>query len=336
MIAWPAPIQGRLARAERLIAQAAGQGAQLAVLPELFNTGYEYSDQNYLRAETCDGPTVSWMRQAAAQFGVHLAGSLLLRDGADIYNVLLLAAPDGRLWRYNKSYPWYWERAYFRKGEGTTVADTALGKIGMLLCWDVAHPKLWQAYAGRVELMVVCSCPPAAHEMTLVLPDGERVGFGDLGPLARRIRDTAGGTFGPNLRRQARVLKTPVVNTTGTGAFSSVLPSPRLSLGSFALMAPRLWKYLPRADSMRVEANYFNETYIADASGRVLQKAPAGVEGFALDEVALPDAPPNPGRAQPGFGISIFAYLFDALANASLALQYNREVMRQSRQKQGL
>jgi predicted amidohydrolase len=325
MIANPAPAQERLARAEMLLAQAAQQGAQLTVLPELFNTGYEYSRRNYQRSETLDGPTAAWMKRVSAHYGIHLAGSLFHSEGDDIYNTLLLIAPDGRQWRYDKSYPWYWERAYFRRGKGAVVADTNLGKIGMLVCWDVAHPKLWQVYAGRVDLVVVCSCPPAAHDMTLVLPDGSRLNFGDLGPVARRIKRTARGTFGVGLLRQSSQLAVPVVNTTGTGVFSSALPSPRLSLAAFALMAPRLWKYMPQADHLCVEAGYFNETYIADASGKVLQQVPAGVEGFALADVALPDALPNPHGAQPPFGISIFAYLFDVLANLGLASEYRRK-----------
>jgi predicted amidohydrolase len=325
MIASPAPAQERLPRAEKLLAQAAQQGAQLAVLPELFNTGYEYSRRNYQRSETLNGPTAAWMKRVSAFYGVHLAGSLLHSEGDEIYNTLLLFAPDGRQWRYDKSYPWYWERAYFRRGKGAAVADTDLGKIGMLVCWDVAHPKLWQAYAGWIDLIVVCSCPPAAHDMTLVLPDGSHLNFGDLGLVARRMQRTARGTFGIGLRRQSSHLAVPVVNTTGTGVFSSALPSPRLSLAAFALMAPRLWKYMPRADRLCIEAGYFNETYIADASGKVLQQVPAGEEGFVLADVALPDAPPSPRGAQPPFGISVFAYLFDVLANLSLASEYQRK-----------
>jgi hypothetical protein len=326
MIAQPAPTAERLARAENLLAQAAQQGAQLIVLPELFNTGYEYSDQNYLRAESLVGPSVSWMKYAAAHYGIHLAGSLLLSDREDIYNACWLMAPDGRQWRYNKNFPWYWERAYFRNGNSTTVADTDLGKIGMLVCWDVAHTNLWKEYAGRIECMLVCSCPPAAHDMTLILPDGKRLNFGDLGPVPRRIKRSAGGTFGPNLRRQAGYLHVPVVNTTGTGSFISRLPCPRLSLAAFALTAPGLWKYIPQANRLCIEAHYFNETYIADASGQVVQRVPPEVEGFALCQVSVPDSPPNPIGQQPSFGISVYTYLLDAMAKMGLAVEYRRKV----------
>jgi predicted amidohydrolase len=132
----PAPLKERLARAERLANEAAQAGAKLIAFPEVFNTGYVYSPENYALAEPLDGPTFTWMRQTAARLNVHLAGSILLRDQTDIYNALLLVSPDGRFWRYNKNYPWGWERAYFRDDHQTVVAHTDLGDIGMLICWD--------------------------------------------------------------------------------------------------------------------------------------------------------------------------------------------------------
>ena len=62
MDAAPAPTQSRLERAESLVAQAATQGAQIALLPEVFNTGYEYHDRNYGLAEALDGPSVRCMK----------------------------------------------------------------------------------------------------------------------------------------------------------------------------------------------------------------------------------------------------------------------------------
>jgi predicted amidohydrolase len=105
MDARSAPTPIRFGRAQGLVERAAAGGARLVVLPELFNTGYAYDDSNHARAETADGATLTWMRQTAARLGVHLAGSLLLLDGDEVYNTLFLLAPDGRAWRYDKNYP---------------------------------------------------------------------------------------------------------------------------------------------------------------------------------------------------------------------------------------
>ncbi|MEO1442235.1 MAG: carbon-nitrogen hydrolase family protein, partial [Chloroflexota bacterium] len=124
MDAKPALVNERLERAESRVAEAASTGAQLIVLPELFNTGYEYHDNNYTLPEPEDGPTVTWMKAQASQHNAHIAGSLLLVDGKNIYNSQILVAPDGRLWRYDKNYPWLFERAYFKDGQDITVANT--------------------------------------------------------------------------------------------------------------------------------------------------------------------------------------------------------------------
>lgn len=326
MIAEPAPVADRLVRAENLIAQAAQAGAQLVVLPEVFNTGYEYTYENYRLAEPMDGQTATWMKRTAAQYDVHLAGTFLRLQDDDIYNTCLLAAPDQRTWHYDKRYPWMWERAYFRPGTGVTIADTDLGKIGMLVCWDVAHPQLWQEYAGKVELMLVSSCPPAGQNMTLVFPDGGRVEFSELGLMIRLIKRNTDDTFGAHLRRQSSNMNVPVVHTTGTGLFRTKLPRPGISLASFLMSAPHLWKYHPQAEHVFVESRYFNETYIADASGNVLAHVQPEVEDFALAEINLSVIPPQPRGKQPVFGISILGYWSDAFANWMTATIYRKKM----------
>lgn len=326
MVADPAPLDQRLARAEALLAQAAHDGAQLVVLPEVFNTGYEYSDANYRRAETLAGPTASWMRALAREHNVYLAGTFLRRGAEEIYNTLLLVAPDGRSWHYDKRYPWVWERAYFRAGQGITIADTDLGRLGLLICWDAAHPELWARYAGRVDGVVVCSCPPRAHDLTFVLPGGQRLSAAEAGPILRHVKRTGEGVFGPCLRRQAAHLGVPVVNATGTGWFASPVPLPRLSLAIYALFRPDLWPQVLRANRVRVEAGYFAETYVAGADGCVLERVPAGHEAHALAEVVLTDEPPLSAGSPPRFGLSPFAYAFDGFANVALAPVYRRRV----------
>ncbi len=328
MAAQPAPVPQRLERAEKLVTQAAGQGAQLAVLPELFNSGYEYSDQNYVLAERMEGQTATWMKESAARHQLYLAGSFLLLDEEDIYNTLLLVAPDGRAWRYDKNYPWMWERAYFRPGHAITIADTPLGKLGLMICMDQGRAELWARYAGKVDAMVISSCPPTMQDLTLIFPDGKRVKSKDLNPLQRQIYLAGGEIFGRYLRRQSAWLGVPVVNTTGTGHFSSGIPLPHLSLAMYGVTRPDLWPYLPRAGAARIETAYFNETYVADASGRVLAQVPPETEHYALAQVTLAEALPRPRTAQPDFGLPASVYQFDDFANSVLAPVYRRQARR--------
>ena len=81
-------VEANLAKAERLINEAAQAGAKLAVLPELFNTGYGYTPANYELTEMVGGQTYSWLTGLSAQLDLHLAGSFLLHKGGDVFNTL--------------------------------------------------------------------------------------------------------------------------------------------------------------------------------------------------------------------------------------------------------
>jgi len=328
MNASPSSVKEKLNRAENFVVKCIENGAQLIVLPEVFNTGYEYSDQNYLLAESFDGLTASWMRKTAARYHVHLAGSFLRREQNEIFNTLLLVAPDKRQWHYDKNYPWVWERAYFQKGTNVTIANTELGNIGFLICWDVAHPNLWQKYSGKVELMIVSSCPPKALDLALVLPEGQRIMSQNTGALTQYLKRTSDKTFGEYLRRQANFLEVPVAHSTSTGIFKSSIPNPKSSLTMLSMMYPPLLKYKSQFNHVRMETDYFNETYITDRSGTVLQSVPPNIEGFAISDVILSDSPPQPKGKQPPFGISNFTYLFDTIANRLLASEYRKKTQR--------
>ncbi len=233
-----APTAERLRRAERLIGEAVQAGAALVVLPELFNTGYGYTPENFRRAEPLSGPSVTWLKNTAAQSQIHLAGSLLLWDEGEIYNALLLFAPDGRMWRYDKSYPWGWERAYFRGRKGITVAQTDLGDMGLMLCWDAAHAELWRQYAGRVKLMIVSSCPPDVTNPTFILHNGEKVTFADFGRMGKLLKNTGRLLFGEMVNQQTAWLGVPTVQTVGSGHIRTGIPNGWLSLLAFLPAAP--------------------------------------------------------------------------------------------------
>jgi len=307
-----APTADRLARAERLVAATAEAGAQLTVLPELFNTGYAYSDEAHARVERLDGPTATWMRDTAARLGIHLAGSLMLVDRGEVYNAMLLLAPDGRMWRYDKAYPWGWERGYFRpsrRDPRITVAQTDLGDIGMLVCWDTAHRGLWRQYAGRVDLMVICSCPPDASDPVYHLPNGDRLTFGDIGLSS--FEGSGARLFGDMINQQTAWLGVPAVNTVGCGRVRLDIPNGRLVVLGVAFAAPRLFKCLPQADRLQMSCDMVPQCKIVDARGEVLARL-AGEDGeaVALADVRLAESKPSPQGPQPASVVPGAIYLF--------------------------
>lgn len=304
----PADLQARLARAQALVEQAAQAGAQLVALPEVFNTGYAYRDENYQCSEPLDGVTVRWMRTCAARHAVHLAGSLLLRDGKEIYNTLLLVAPDGRLWRYDKRYPWGWERAYFRAGRSVMVAETALGRLGLMICWDVAHPDLWRQYAGQVDAMVICSCPPDLGAPRYQMKDGTVVTLDEMGPMMRLLRESGMQVFGRGIEQQSAWLGVPTVYATACGTFQSRLPAARASLLGVALQAPHLLRYLAQAETMTVTCPMTLGCRVLGEGGQVLAQRADSEEGMALAEIRIADQRPVPQGAQPRPTASPFLY----------------------------
>jgi predicted amidohydrolase len=158
-----------LEQAEKLIEQAVEQDAQLVVLPELFGTGYEYTDQVYTWSEPLDGPTAIWIAKTARRLNIHLVGCFPARFSARrasenrgrTYIAAMLAAPDGRHWIYRKVHVAMWENCYFDRGAEPVIADTDLGRIGLLICWDQIFTDLARAYQGRVDLLCIPSSPPS-------------------------------------------------------------------------------------------------------------------------------------------------------------------------------
>ena len=300
MDAMPAPVQERLDRAERIIREAALAGAQLVVLPELFNTGYAYADQNYELAEPLGGLTSAWMKATSARLGIHLAGALLLLDNGEIYDTMLLYSPGGQMWRYDKNYPWAWERAYFRGRRGMTIAQTELGDLGLMICWDLGHRALWKQYAGQADMIVISSCPPDVQSASYAFPNGETVDFNDVSAAVRSMEDVGSRFFGEMVNQQARWLGVPVVNSGASGCVQTHMPKARALLGVLGLMSPRLFKLLPKAEQLRMSCEMISSCKVVDAGGTILaQRLPAEGEGFAVSEVILTDSKPIPKVDQP-------------------------------------
>lgn len=328
----PTSTADRLQRAAAIVQNAMAEQPQLVVLPELFNTGYAYTDSNYDLSEDSHGPTVTWMRQQAAAHNVHLVGTLLLREGQHIYNAALLFAPDGRMWRYDKNFPWGWERAYFREGEGITVAETDIGTFGFLICWDSAHPELWQRYGGLVDAMIIPSCPPHFNEMMVHFPDGETIAAHDLGGMMRMSAKPEGHFALRDIHEQTAWLGVPAVHTSGAGMVRTALPMARVSVSMLVQTRPDLQKHLLKASDVQIEGHMGQNTKIIGADGALLAQVGRDVEGFVVGEVVLPDKKPQPVGEQPKMHTPRMTYVAsDIISALFLSFEYRRKL----RQKWG-
>jgi len=201
-----------LAAAGELVAEAAGAGAELVVLPEWFSVAGSPAVRQ-AAAEALDGPTLAWAAATAARWGVHLvAGSFPeRRDGTRIANTSCLVGPDGALLgTYRKIHLFdvfvdgvdFRESATVAPGDEAVVVPLAPGgpegptqALGMTLCYDVRFPELSRVLvlAGATVLAVPAAFTavtgPAHWELLLRARAVENgafvIGAGQVGALPK-------------------------------------------------------------------------------------------------------------------------------------------------------
>ena len=144
-------IQDNIQRAEKLILQAADQGAQIILLQELFETPYFPIDQQAkhfdLASVLDDQTTIKKMRKIAKKLKVVLPISFFERSGQVYYNSVVIIDADGEIvGHYRKShipqFPGYEEKFYFSPGDtGFKAIQTRYGCLGVGICWDQWFPE---------------------------------------------------------------------------------------------------------------------------------------------------------------------------------------------------
>lgn len=133
----------------------------LVVFPELASTGYECSEMYGELAEEYEGSeTVAIFAEEAKKYGVHIVFGMVEKDGDDVYNTAVIIDDNGTpLGKYQKIHLVDGEETkYFKKGTEYPVFDTKIGKIGMMICWDMAYPEAARCLAlGGAEIIVIPS-----------------------------------------------------------------------------------------------------------------------------------------------------------------------------------
>ena len=143
--------QENIETADRLVREAAKKGAQVILLPELFETWYFCQERNYesyqLATDVTENPAVVHFKEVAKELKVVLPISFFERDGNVTYNSIAMIDADGTvLGVYLKTHipddHFYQEKFYFTPGNtGFKVWDTAYGKVGVGICWDQWFPE---------------------------------------------------------------------------------------------------------------------------------------------------------------------------------------------------
>lgn len=138
--------QTNLEHSLELAREAAINGANLIVLPELANTGYLFGTRQeaFLHAELIpEGPSMQAWLDFARKHQVYLAAGLAERDGVQLFDSAVLVGPGGFIGKYRKAHLWNREKLWFTPGNlGFPVFDTPIGRIGLLICWDIWFPEV--------------------------------------------------------------------------------------------------------------------------------------------------------------------------------------------------
>lgn len=137
-------------KAERLVREAAAHGANVVLLPELFETKYFCQERQYeyyeLAVPIDENPAVKRFMEVSAELSLVMPISVYERDGNVLYNSIAMLDCGKMLGVYRKTHipddHFYQEKFYFTPGNtGFKAWDTTFGKVGVGICWDQWFPE---------------------------------------------------------------------------------------------------------------------------------------------------------------------------------------------------
>ena len=163
-IVWEDP-DANFAHLEPMVAAAAGQGARLVVLTEMFATGFSMAAER-IAEPAVGGRSAEFLAVSAAKHGVWLCGSIPeRRDGGRPCNQLVLAGPDGTAHRYAKIHPFSYagEHEHYEAGTATLTVDVEGVRVSPFVCYDLRFPEEPRSVAEETDLYVVVANWPAAR-----------------------------------------------------------------------------------------------------------------------------------------------------------------------------
>jgi len=232
-------VAANLHKAERLVHETFGRGAEWVILPEFFTSAMAFHPKMLDAARLIDGEPLRLLKDLAKQHGGVVAGSFLALRGDDAYNTFALAFPDGSVFFHDKDQPTMLENCYYIGGTDDGVLDTDAGPVGVALCWEMIRSRTAARLLGRVNMVVGGSC-------WWDLPD-------DAPPDRAAFRTRNLALLAATPARLATMLGVPVIHASHCGSFQG-----------FALT--------DRASARPYISRYLGEAQIVDGSGQVLAR----------------------------------------------------------------
>jgi len=173
----PGEIGANLAKIERAVAQAAADGAQLALFPELSLTGFipnhpQGEHEAWLRealqqarrgALSLDAPPLTALAAIAARHKLLICVGMLEDAGNRLFNTAVLVGPTGLVGHWRKLHVPMFEMPFYNGGDAPRVVETPLGRIGVNICFDVLMPESTRLLAVQnveIVLMPFAADPP--------------------------------------------------------------------------------------------------------------------------------------------------------------------------------
>ena len=131
-------VEKNLSHFDKLISEISE--TDIILLPEMFNTAF-CPKSNHL-AETMEGETVSWMKEIAKNKNSAIAGALMVKEGARVFNRLVWISKNGTIHTYDKHHLFSLikEERYISKGTGRLIVEEDGWRICPLICYDLRFP----------------------------------------------------------------------------------------------------------------------------------------------------------------------------------------------------
>ena len=137
-------------------------GADIYVLPEMFNTGFTVNAE--ATAEATDGPTLAWMKEKAALFSAVIAGSIAVREEGRFFNRMLFVRPDGSWSFYDKRHLHSpgGEDIAFTPGKKRVTCRHGDMNFNLQICYDLRFP-VWARNTDSTDVIIYPASWPEAR-----------------------------------------------------------------------------------------------------------------------------------------------------------------------------